>query len=199
MDGNEKIEERKQFNKNFLKAFDHLKNEKHTTQDILAKMLNTNSSYISACRKGLKKVGEDLMERLARAYNGRLNIHYLRNESQYMLLSNVTDDEIIENLRREDNPDYDIMKTHETEKSKQQRINDRAQEVQLEVLGHIIKESEAKEGVAADDTPRPYLPPWADTLLAIISKQIAENEVLHQELEKTIQLMKHYFEQHQTV
>ena len=41
------------------------------------------------------------------------------------------------------------------------------------------------EGYAADD-PRPNLPTWADTLLEILSKQIAENEALHAQLRQSI-------------
>jgi hypothetical protein len=40
--------------------------------------------------------------------------------------------------------------------------------------------------MAADDDPRPNIPTWADTLLGILSKQIAENEVLHDELRQSI-------------
>jgi hypothetical protein len=56
----------------------------------------------------------------------------------------------------------------------------------MAVLGHFINEPEVIEGMAADDDPRPHLPTWADTLLGILSKQIAENEVLHAELKQSI-------------
>lgn len=56
----------------------------------------------------------------------------------------------------------------------------------MSVLGHLVKEPEVIEGMAADDDPRPHLPTWADTLLGILSKQIAENEVLHSELKQSI-------------
>ena len=56
----------------------------------------------------------------------------------------------------------------------------------MAVLGHLVNEHEVIEGMAADDDPRPHLPTWADTLLGILSKQIAENEVLHAELKQSI-------------
>ena len=77
--------------------------------------------------------------------------------------------------------------------SRNQKIENRANEIQMAVLGHLVKEPESLEGKAAEDDPRPYLPTWADTLLGILSKQIAENEILHKELKETISLMKKYF------
>ena len=56
----------------------------------------------------------------------------------------------------------------------------------MAVLGHLVKQPEITDGIAAEDDPRPFLPSWADTLLGILSKQIAENEVLHSELRQSI-------------
>ena len=69
---------------------------------------------------------------------------------------------------------------------RQLKITERAHDIQMAVLGHLVNETEVIEGMAADDDPRPYLPTWADTLLGILSKQIAENEVLHSELKQSI-------------
>lgn len=71
-------------------------------------------------------------------------------------------------------------------RNRQQQITDRAQDIQRSVLGHVVEEPEVIEGMAADDDPRPHLPTWADTLIGILSKQIAENEVLHSELRQSI-------------
>ena len=68
---------------------------------------------------------------------------------------------------------------------RQLKITERAHGIQMAVLGHIAEEPKVTAGIAAEEDPRPYLPAWADTLLAILSKQIAENEVLHQELKNT--------------
>ena len=70
--------------------------------------------------------------------------------------------------------------------NRQSKITERAHDIQMAVLGHLVKEPEVIEGMAADDDPRPHLPTWADTLLGILSKQIAENEVLHSELKQSI-------------
>ena len=70
--------------------------------------------------------------------------------------------------------------------NRQSKFTERTHDIQMSVLGHLVKEPEVMEGMAADDDPRPHLPTWADTLLGILSKQIAENEVLHSELKQSI-------------
>jgi hypothetical protein len=40
--------------------------------------------------------------------------------------------------------------------------------------------------MVSEDAPSESLPLWADTLIRIMSKQIAENEALHSELRDTI-------------
>ena len=70
--------------------------------------------------------------------------------------------------------------------NRQSNFTERTHDIQMSVLGHLVKEPEVIEGMAADDDPRPHLPTWADTLLGILSKQIAENEVLHSELKQSI-------------
>ena len=44
----------------------------------------------------------------------------------------------------------------------------------------------APPGVVSEDVPSESLPLWADTLISIMSKQIAENEALHSELRDSI-------------
>lgn len=68
---------------------------------------------------------------------------------------------------------------------RQQIITNRAQDIQRSVLGHVVEEHEGNAGIASEDI-RPFIPTWADTLLSILSKQIAENEVLHAELRQSI-------------
>ena len=70
--------------------------------------------------------------------------------------------------------------------NRQSKITERANDIQMAVLGHHVEEPEASRDIACDDDPRPQLPTWADTLLGILSKQIAENEVLHSELKQSI-------------
>lgn len=41
-------------------------------------------------------------------------------------------------------------------------------------------------GMVSEDAPSESLPFWADTLIHILSKQIAENEALHSELRRSI-------------
>ena len=70
--------------------------------------------------------------------------------------------------------------------NRQSKITERSHNIQMAVLGHMVNEPEVIEGMAADNDPRPHLPTWADTLIGILSKQIAENEVLHSELRQSI-------------
>lgn len=44
----------------------------------------------------------------------------------------------------------------------------------------------APPGMVSEDVPSESLPLWADTLIRILSKQIAENEALHSELRRSI-------------
>ena len=44
----------------------------------------------------------------------------------------------------------------------------------------------APPGMASEDAPSESLPFWADSLIRILSKQIAENEALHSELRRSI-------------
>ena len=69
---------------------------------------------------------------------------------------------------------------------RQRKIAERANDIQMSVLGHLVKEPETFRGMVAEDDPRPFIPSWADTLIGILSKQIAENEVLHSELRQSI-------------
>ena len=70
--------------------------------------------------------------------------------------------------------------------NRQSKITERSHNIQMAVLGHLVKEPEIIEGLAADDDPAPHLPSWADALMGILSKQIAENEILHAELRQSI-------------
>ena len=74
--------------------------------------------------------------------------------------------------------------------NRQQKIDDRTRDIQQQVLGHVVEQPTVSQWIAADEAPAPYLPTWADTLLGILSKQIAENEVLHAELRQTISEVK---------
>ena len=70
--------------------------------------------------------------------------------------------------------------------NRQSKITERSHNIQMAVLGHLVNEPEIIEGLAADDDPAPHLPSWADALMGILSKQIAENEILHAELRQSI-------------
>lgn len=111
-----KIEERKMYNAPFLRVFDYLAKEKLMNQGQFAKFIDSESGYISLLRSGIKKVGDDYIARIAAAFaehfndEYHLNPDYIDGKSQYMIIENVPDDEILEKINRGANPDYDLVK-----------------------------------------------------------------------------------------
>lgn len=117
-----RIEEKKRYNKPFLAAFDYLaKIKTNGNQGEMAKLIGTSSPHVSDWRAGKKRVSEDMMMALARVSCGKINMHYLKGESQYMLLENVPEDEMFDYAMRRDNPDYDVIK--ERKKSEPQKTD----------------------------------------------------------------------------
>lgn len=115
MDKDGKIEERKRYNAPFLRAFNYLAGEEMMNQKQFAKVIDAESAYISALKAGTKRVGADYMARLASAFmehfkdGQHLNMDFLLGKSEYMILENVPDKEVLENISRGANPDYDVM------------------------------------------------------------------------------------------
>lgn len=110
MEEKEKFEANKKSNAPFLRALEVLMNEKKINQAQVAELLNTKSGTFSDYKNGKKRASQEMYDRLARAFGGRLNMHYLTGESEYMMLANVPDEEINEYRLRECNPDYDVLK-----------------------------------------------------------------------------------------
>lgn len=110
MEEKEKFEANKKSNAPFLRALTVLMKENGYNQAQVADLLNTKSGTLSDYKNGKKRASQEMYDRLARAFDGRLNIHYLTGESEYMMLANVPDEEIAEYLLREGNPDYDVLK-----------------------------------------------------------------------------------------
>lgn len=123
MDESEKIEEKKKYNAPFFRAFDRLAKDMGKNQQEMASHIGASPSLISDQRNGKKRVGEKYMTNLANAFNAfyhgeaHLYMNFLLGKSQYMLVENVPDSEISENLSRETNPDYDVMKTYQQQSS----------------------------------------------------------------------------------
>ena len=123
MDESEKIEEKKKYNAPFFRAFDHLSKDMGKNQQEMALHIGASPSLISDQRNGKKRVGEKYMTNLANAFNAfyqgeaHLYMNFLLGKSQYMLVENVPDSEISENLSREANPDYDVMRAHQQQTS----------------------------------------------------------------------------------
>lgn len=123
MDEFDKIEKKKKYNAPFFRAFDHLAKDMGKNQQEMALHIGASPSLISDQRNGKKRVGEKYMMNLANAFNAfyqgeaHLYMKFLQGKSKYMLLENVPDSEISENLSREANPDYDVMKAQQQQAS----------------------------------------------------------------------------------
>lgn len=110
MEEKEKFEANKRHNAPFLRALEVLQNEKGINQSQVAELLDTKSGTFSDYKNGKKKAGTEMFNRLARAFGSRLNMRYLTGESEYMMLANVPDEEILEYTMRDGNPDFDVQK-----------------------------------------------------------------------------------------
>lgn len=145
----------------------------------LSEMTGISQNTFTRIKRGeVKEVGIETFWKLNNAFGKRYNVKWFQGDSSYMLMD--------EYLEAKQNLESDITPDGE----RQLKITQRAHDIQMSVLGHIVEETKAVEGMAAEDDPHPYIPVWADTLLGILSKQIAENEVLHAELKATISEVK---------
>lgn len=112
MDSEQKIEERKRWNEPFLRAFNYLLDESYaSTKGELCKMVGIEPGLISRYNNGTKKVSVDTMNALARVSKGRLNVNYMLGKSDYMLIANVPDDEILNS----NNPDREVIEKRKQE------------------------------------------------------------------------------------
>ena len=116
MDEEEKFEANKKCNAPFLRALCVLMKEKNLNQAQVAKFIGTKSGTFSDYKNGKKRASQEMYDRLARAFDGRLNMHYLTGESEYMMLANVPAEELADYRLREGNPDFDLIKQRELRK-----------------------------------------------------------------------------------
>ena len=120
MDSEQKLEERKRWNAPFLRAFNYLLEEGYLefgisksrlTKGELCSMMGIQPGLISNYTNGTKKVSVETMNALARVSGGKLNVKYMLGKSEYMLLENVPDDEIL----KLNNPDREVMEKRKAE------------------------------------------------------------------------------------
>lgn len=120
MDSKQKLEERKRWNAPFLRAFNYLLEEGYLefgisksrlTKGKLCLMMGIQPGLISNYTNGTKKVSIDTMNALARVSGGKLNVNYMLGKSEYMLLENVPDDEIL----KLNNPDREVIEKRKAE------------------------------------------------------------------------------------
>jgi len=121
-------EDRKLRNDHFIKAFEYVARAKGMNQTKLAATIGSKTAYISKFKKYIRPVPEETIDALicisATIDEGCGQIYkpYLLGDSDYMLLRNVPDDEIIEVERRRDNPDYEVMKKQHNRNKSEENI-----------------------------------------------------------------------------
>ena len=160
MDNFNKLEEKRKHNERFLASFNWMKDRLHITQAELADRIGINSPLISEYKGGRKRVSVEVMESLCRVSRGKLSLAYMQNLSDYMLLENAPDEEIIEIENRRYNPDYEIMKRRAT-----------------------------KATVPVPSGTGEPIPSWADSLIQLVSNNtkaleslIKENAAMHKDM-----------------
>ena len=186
----ENDELRKKRNAHFIRAFEYVASVLELSQGELAETIGSKSAYISNFRKGLRPVPDETISGLINISSSKPGLQifseYLYGNSDIMLLSNVSDEEMVTAKMRSGNPDFEELNKRNKDAELLQKISERSKNIQMSVLGHIVEEPKVNNGMVSEDDPIPHLPTWADTLLGIISKQVAENEVLHAELKQSI-------------
>ena len=147
-----------EINSNFLDVIRWLKSEYGYTQAYIVEKAKLASNAISKIKNGKADAGDKTITKLCNAFN--LNSDYFYGRSSYKTKLEESEAKLDENIRQV--------------------------QASIQSQPYIDPGSQKNsEGYAADD-PRPNLPTWADTLLEILSKQIAENEALHAQLRQSI-------------
>ena len=179
----EKFEERKKYNAPFLRVFDYLAREKMMNQGKFAKVIDSESGYISLLRSGAKKVGDDYIARIAAAFakhfndEYHLNPDYIDGKSQYMIIENVPDEEIHDKNNRCANPDYDLMKQRDKSKqSEQNQLNN------ISVLEKMF--ASALEEIKSSK----------NKTIATLEKQVRDKDKELEDKERTIKLLEQKIE-----
>lgn len=153
MENLQRFEDKKKHNERFLASFAYWADINDLKQSDLAKLINRNSSQISDYKAGKKRVKKETMEALVRVSGGKLSIAFMEGLTDYMLLANTPDAEIIEIKKRRDNPDYDVQQKEKT----------------------ILQHSSS----ASNDQ---VIPSWADSLIQLVGSNVKETELLRIEV-----------------
>ena len=88
----------------------------------MCELMGIPSSRVSEYNKGKKPVSEEAIDALIRVsveHDKQIYREYLYGNSDIMLLSNVTDEDIAEAEMRKNNPDYDVMQQRRKETEQQ--------------------------------------------------------------------------------
>lgn len=126
----ERIEANRQKNKPFMTAFEYFANYLvDGSQKKLCELIGVPSPRISEFKNGKKPVTDEAISALIRVSASKPGMqifsHYLYGRSDIMLLSNVTDEEMVQARLRESNPDYDILEQRrkETEEKREKPVS----------------------------------------------------------------------------
>ena len=174
----EKIEERKKYNAPFLRVFDYLAKEKLMNQGQFAKVIESESGYISLLRSGMKRVGDDYIARIAaefaKHFKGEyhLNPDFIDGKSPYMVIENVPEDEVLDKIARGANPDYDLIKQRE-KREKTQTSSFETSLMLEKVLSRAIEEVKLSK----------------DQTIAALENQLAEKNERIKLLEQKIEML----------
>ena len=134
-----------------------IKNDYVDDQKDLAKKTGITPTTISRIMTGKVEPKDDTLRKLNDAFGNIFNMQYLRGRSTTMLAK----DAIYYEQHPEQNP--------------------------LHKFEEILQREESHRVAEDEKTPYSTTPSWASTLIEIMSKQIKENEALHQELRQSIQ------------
>lgn len=134
-------EYRKELNRPFLTAFEWKRKQMKMTQGDFAALVGISGSRLSEYKSGKSVVNEAAKNKLAIAFGGELYPPYLDGKCQYMLVSNVPDDFVLNDMEY-DNPDYKLLQDIKKEKRIAITNNDETSNI-IELYATLIKELEA--------------------------------------------------------
>ena len=173
MDSKQKIEERKKWNEPFLRAFNYLLEENYaSTKGELCKMVGIEPGLVSRYNNGTKKVSVDTMNALARVSEGRLNVNYMLGKSDYMLIANVPDDEIL----NANNPDREAIEEQNKTAGNNSSTLDPSSVINSLIANHTRQINDYEERIKAKEIEMAERLAEKSATIAALQRTIADKE-----------------------
>ena len=184
MDSKQKIEERKRWNEPFLRAFNYLLEENYaSTKGELCKMVGIEPGLISRYNNGTKKVSVDTMNALARVSEGMLNVNYMLGKSDYMLIANVPDDEILNS----NNPDREVIEKRKQEKQGRKASSiDESSQMNASIAAYVQLTNRLSDDLKKKEIEMADRLAEKDTHIAALERTIKDKEARIVELERQL-------------